>query len=504
MLASNSSGQVMPSVAKRPSAGRITRSLVWFHRWLGIATCLVFALWFASGAVLLFQPFPSLSRDAQMGFQRPVDLADIRVAPSEAIIAAGGYASGLRLVQYGDRPTYLVEYDNKIVALDARTGAVLQPLNVSQAQAIAIVAFGGGAATNGPFSYDQWIVHNQFDSLRPLYRIDLGDKLGTQFYLSARTGELVQRTTFHERAWNWVGAVLHWVYFTPVRSSFALWDNGVWIISFVTMLVAIAGTTLGIIRTIAAQRLRKPALSFFRPFWMRWHHILGLFASMFVLTWIFSGWLSMDHGRLFARGEATSAQISSYHGKPLVEALRPVSPASLRASGTTTEVSFDVVGGTPILIASHKNKRPALFDVNGEAFNSGALITSVRKGIAAAWPDARVRRIDAVETTDVYALAEGWPTSAVRVTLDGQPDAPAVYVDGANGRLLTVMSPSRATYAWIYYALHTFNFPGLTTRPLLRETLVMIPLVFGFIFSITGVVIGFQRLRKSFRSSAGV
>ena len=137
MLASDAQGEVTPSTAKRPSAGRITGSLVWFHRWLGIATCLVFALWFASGAVLLFQPFPSLSRDAQMELQRPVDLAAIRVAPSGAIHAAGTRASGLRLVQYGDQPAYLVEGDNKIVAVDARTGAALQLLNLAQAQALA-------------------------------------------------------------------------------------------------------------------------------------------------------------------------------------------------------------------------------------------------------------------------------------------------------------------------------------------------------------------------------
>lgn len=489
---------MIPSVARRPSAGRITRSLVWFHRWLGIATCLVFALWFASGAVLLFQPFPSLSRDAQLELQRPVDLAAVLVAPSRALSAVGGDASSLRLIQYGDRPAYLVQEDSRIVAVDARTGTILPMINVAQAKAVATAAFGVDTALYGPFSYDQWIVHNRFDPLRPLYRIDLGDEQGTQYYLSARTGELVQRTTRHERGWNWVGAVLHWVYFTPIRSSFALWDNGVWIISLITMLVAIAGTILGVIRTMAALRLRKPALSFFRPAWMRWHHILGLFASVFVLSWIFSGWLSMDHGRLFARGEATSAQISSYHGKPLVEALRSISPKSLRALGETTELSFDAVGGAPILIASHKDDARKLFDVNLEALNSGGLIASVRKGIAAAWPNTRVTRMDAVETTDVYALAEGWPPSAVRMTLDGPPDTPTVYVDGANGRLLTVMSTSRAAYAWIYYALHTFNFPGLTTRPLLRETLIMIPLIFGFMFSITGVVIGFQRLRKSF------
>ena len=36
------------------------RWLVWFHRWTGIALCLLFAVWFVTGAVMLFVPFPSL------------------------------------------------------------------------------------------------------------------------------------------------------------------------------------------------------------------------------------------------------------------------------------------------------------------------------------------------------------------------------------------------------------------------------------------------------------
>jgi hypothetical protein len=72
----------------------------------------------------------------------------------------------------------------------------------------------------------------------------------------------------------------------------------------------------------------------------------------------------------------------------------------------------------------------------------------------------------------------------------------SIYVDENEGRILTVMDRSRAAYAWIYYALHTFNFPGLTTRPLLRYVLVLIPLFLGFLFSVTGIVIGYRRLRK--------
>jgi len=46
------------------------------------------------------------------------------------------------------------------------------------------------------------------------------------------------------------------------------------------------------------------------------HHILGLFAATFVLMWIFSGWLSMDHGLLFSRGQLPVAETAGIAATP--------------------------------------------------------------------------------------------------------------------------------------------------------------------------------------------
>jgi uncharacterized iron-regulated membrane protein len=471
----------------RARPARITAGLVWFHRWLGIATCLVFALWFASGAVLLFKPFPSLSRTDQLALAAPIDTAGVAVSPAQAMAAAGVPASGLRLVQRGGAAAYLVEGGERTVPVDARSGHVL-PLLPPQA-----------AGAKGPaFDYDQWIVHNHFDPYRPVYRIagrGAGGG-GTDLYISAVTGEAVQRTTAPDRAWNWAGAVLHWVYFTPLRSSFAAWDWSVWILSFIAMLVAVAGTILGVIRTLAALRQRKPSLSFFRLNWLRWHHLLGLFASIFVLSWILSGWLSMDHGRLFDRGQPGNAQAAAYAGRPLHDALEEVDFGTIRHIRRAREIGFTVVGGQAVINAYDAQGRSERFNAAGRPIDDAAMTRLIVKGAQAAWPAAQVTGISPADPSGLYAHAEGWPPSAWHVRLTGGA-APDLYADGQTGQILTVMSNSRASYAWIYYALHTFSFPGLITRPWLRQTLILIPLALGFLFSVTGVVIGWQRLRKS-------
>ena len=47
---------------------------------------------------------------------------------------------------------------------------------------------------------------------------------------------------------------------------------------------------------------------------MAWHHIAGLIGGFFVLTWIVSGWLSMNPNGWFQRGPGDAAAMASYTG----------------------------------------------------------------------------------------------------------------------------------------------------------------------------------------------
>jgi hypothetical protein len=69
------------------------------------------------------------------------------------------------------------------------------------------------------------------------------------------------------------------------------------------------------------------------------------------------------------------------------------------------------------------------------------------------------------------------------------------HIDGADGRILERSDPSRRAYRWLYGALHTMDVPALTSRPQLRGALIVILCGLGFVFSMTGVIIGWRRLR---------
>jgi hypothetical protein len=482
----------------------INRWLAWFHRWAGVALCLFFAMWFASGAVLHFVSFPSLSDGDRHAASATIDPSRVNVSPGEALARIPA-ATDLRLVSVGSRPVYLAqEASGGWVSIAGDTGDVLQPMTARDATAIA-ERFGRHAAAgvSGPMDYDQWIVHQHFDPFRPFFRVRLVDAAETDVYVSARTGEVLQRTTFRQRAWNCSGAVIHWIYFTPLRKSWSAWNQVVWWLSLVALLSSAAGTWLGFIRMSANRTAGRKGLSPFRG-WMRWHHIIGLFASVIVFTWMLSGWLSMDHGRLFSHAEASQQQSLRMRGSTLRAIAGAIPLALIQRAAPATEIVLNAVAGSPFITAYDAAGAAHLYFAEGSEDHGHGRLSSklLLVGLNQVWPS----EVHAIPTSDayddVYRLAES-TTGAALFEVDGNSGL-RVYVDQYSGRLLAVMNASRRDYAWIYYALHTFQFPGLVHHPVVRTTLILLLLALGFLASVTGVVLSVKRLRREFASTSAI
>jgi hypothetical protein len=226
------------------------RVLAALHRWWGVAFCLLFAIWFASGMVMHFVPFP-----ARIETGRPGGLAP----------AGNGRAGSERDAL-------------RIAAAFARE----HQLDPSHAHA-------------GPIDYDQWTVAGEFDSDRPLYRIALEDGAGTELYVSSATGDVVLLTTRNVRLANYFGSVAHWIYPTVLRHNRQLWSTLMWWLSLVATIGAGIGVTVGLARLWTG----APYVGL-----QRWHHILGLIMAPFTLCWIFSGFLSMVDEGPFGNGAA--------------------------------------------------------------------------------------------------------------------------------------------------------------------------------------------------------
>jgi hypothetical protein len=471
-------------------------AIVLSHRWLGIAFCLLFAMWFASGIVMHFVPFPSLTEAERFAGLAPVERAQRIMSVGDAV-AVSGITDGtrVRLIQRGDGPVYVVSGPSIVRAVHASDGAdaTVEFPDVALAIARAYADRRGLDAAHAMIAahadYDQWSVPNGFDRHRPLFRIALGDAAGTEIYVSSRTGEVVLDTTRSERGWNWAGSVLHWIYPTVLRSNWSLWDQVVSTLSLVALIAAVLGAVLGVVRI----RIRGGISSPYRG-WHALHHIIGLVSTVFVLTWIFSGWLSMDHGRLFSRGQLTSTEAGVTNAVPDWRAAssvdqRPLSP--------------------PVLEIEWFAFNRSVFRRDRTGLNSQTLTK--------AGEPARARQMAFVDEQDVLnlttRLAAGCGAASVLADNDDYaaqsivPGAP-VYrsrcgdlwfdIDGADGRVLQRLDASRRAYRWFYGALHTLDFPVLMVHPRLRDVLIVGLCALGLVFSVTGIVVGWRRLRATF------
>ncbi|MBR0956423.1 PepSY domain-containing protein [Bradyrhizobium japonicum] len=468
-------------------------AIVLSHRWLGIAFCLLFAMWFATGIVMHYVPFPSLTEAERFAGLAPLDRDGTRISVADAVAASGiTDATRVRLIQRSDGAVYIVSGASGQRAIRATDGnnALVKSAGVAlvlaQAHASQRKIDASHASIVGHADYDQWSVPNGYDRHRPLFRVALGDVAGTEVYVSSLTGEIVLDTTQSERGWNWVGSVLHWIYPTLLRSNWALWDRVVWTLSLLALIAALLGAVLGIARI----RFRKGQISSPYRGWHALHHLIGLAAALFVLTWIFSGWLSMDHGRLFSRGQLTPAEAGVVNAAPDWREAptldrQPISPSA-------REVEWFAFNGHVYRRGRVDLGRQALIKA-GDVPRDEREFLSAREVLT-----LTMRLVAGCDAPSVVADDDFYSVQAA------SPGAP-VYrfrcnelwfdIDGADGRVLQRLDASRRAYRWAYSALHTFDVPVLMAHPYLREILIVGLCALGLVFSMTGIVIGWRRLR---------
>ena len=472
------------------------RALTLVHRWLGILFCLLFAMWFASGIVMHFVPFPSLAEGERIDGLRAVEASPGLHSPAEAAGAVRD-AVRVRLLSRIDRPVYLVSGTSGVRAFDAsdlsdaavRSEALAVAIAVDHARRRKMDAQAGFAELT---TYDQWTLSGALNRHRPLYRVALNDQTGTHLYVSSATGEVVCDTTWRERAWNYFGSVAHWIYPTVLRSRAAVWNTTVWSLSLAALIAALAGSVLGILRINLAEGLIAS------PYqgWYKWHHLLGLGCMVFVVSWIFSGWLSMDSGRLFSTGAVTAGDSGKLAGVPAWDDLskaewRPISVAAREIewfsfdgkiyrrerTGLDTQRLFAVDAGT---------EAPQGFLTAGEI---GGLVARLA-------PDCNAPVV--VADDDNYVISSSIPNAPVYRSVCAEA---WYHVDGTSGAILERLDRSSRIYRWLYSALHTLDFPALSAYPMLRSALIVLLCGCGLVFSLTGVVIGWHRLRQQFAGS---
>jgi uncharacterized iron-regulated membrane protein len=475
---------------------RARRWLYVTHRWIGIGTCLLFAMWFVSGVVMMYVAFPQLTDTERWAALPPIAWEKVQVSPDRAMEAAGftRYPRDLRLAMLSEQPVYrLLGWSGERKTVSAVDGHIVEYVTPEQALAVArLHPSGVRLELMETVERDQWSVTARFDPLRPLYLISLGDPGGTELYVSSRNGEIALDTTRTERVWNWLGSIPHWIYPTVLRKDGATWRLVVLWISGICMVTAVTGFWIGILRVRLRRRYASGAVTPYRG-WMAWHHIAGLIGGILVFTWMFSGWLSLNPGDWFAgRGTAREAAVR-YGGSE-----GPHMPADFLSKPSSgepaVEARFVWLGGKPLVVLTGSDGTRRTLD---PATGNAAVISDERIFEAARRlvPDAVMSMRLRLEAPDAYWYSHHQQRQMPVLRAGFDDDAHSwFHLDPVTGDILGRTDDSRRTYRWLFNALHSFDFALLLRYRPAWDAVVWLLSLLGLIVSVSGVVIGWRRL----------
>ncbi len=227
----------------------IKRAVIFVHRWLGVALCLFFLLWFPSGIGMMYWDFPGVTAADRLEHAAALEASAVHLSPADAYAVSGltQPPSQVRLNTFDGRPVYRFRAGRSETIVYADTGERQREVTSEmRARAAAAWAHDRGSARSVEtlFEADQWTVQGSFASQRPLTKFSWPS--GEQVYVGYASGEVVQYTTPASRLGAYLGPIPHWLYFTPLRKHQLAWDRVVTWSSGIGTIAAILGIVVGI------------------------------------------------------------------------------------------------------------------------------------------------------------------------------------------------------------------------------------------------------------------
>ena len=504
------------------------RALILLHRYLGIALSALFVMWFATGIAMMYaREMPRLTAEMRLNRLSPVDLGAVRLTPAEAVQRADwdGAPPRATLLTVMDRPAYRFGGRDSVTVF-ADTGDLLDTVGADKAKTVASRFM---QLPDSQLTYvatlsrpDQWTLQQRM----PVHKFTVDDQDATELYVSEHTAEVTVMTTRRSRLLAWIGAIPHWLYFAPLRINGEVWRQVVLWTSGLGIALALFGIVLGIVQLRISRPFRLSRIGSYLPYSgsMRWHYIAGLVFGLFTLTWVFSGWLSMEPW-----GWATNAGVqggglrAAFTGAPGALADFPSfshpgwSAVSDRAE--IKEIEFVRIQDKPVLVVHRQPDEAARTEIRGhqpyfadrskdparllidaatlqarhEPFSAESLLARVRTAL----PDTPVIESAMLDAYDSYYYSRDGaaPLPVLRVKL-GDDDRTWLYIDPLMSQLVARIHRLDRVERWLYNGMHSLDFAfWYTRRPLWDVGMIALSLG-GFTVSALGFYLGLRRLRR--------
>jgi len=525
----------------RPTA-LLKRSLIFVHRWLGVALSLVFLLWFASGIVMMYWTYPDVSAQDRLQRAPTLDPAHIKLSAEEASATLGldQPPAQVRLTSFDGRPVYRIGIGGRgggrggggggggfamVYADDGTEQLGVDDAMVDRAASAWAARPVAEATKTIADEVDQWTV-GDLRSRLPLRKYAWPD--GQQVYVDGDTAEVVQYTTSSSRFWAYLGAIPHWLYFTPLRKHGRQWFSFVVWSSMIGTVSALIGVVVALWMYSPGKRYRHAGAPTSIPYkgWKRWHTLFGLFFGVVTTTWAFSGLLSMGPFPIVDRlteltvpeepprgrgagDNAAAGRGRGGRGGNLAGALRgrgrpPLSSYSGKHPGTAIasvpgfavkELEYTAFAGEPVYIASAGDGATRIIPVRGEprtTFDPDAVMQIVREAAGGTLSELRL-----MHEYDAYYLDRRGerPLPVVYARMNDAVGT-RYYIDPKTARVAGTYSARNWVNRWLYHGLHSLDFPWLYKHRPLWDIVVIALMLGGTALCLTSIVLTWRVLMR--------
>lgn len=501
------------------------RWMIYIHRWLGIAGCLLFIAWFISGIAMMYHRMPFVSTDERAFHAEPLDASAVRITPADAAQRAKVRSpNGVELGMLLGRPVYRFP-GRAPVGVFADDGTTVGDVTKDDAMRVAAEWSPPSTATaryeQTLTISDQWTL--QARQHLPIHKIALGDAADTRLYISSKSGEVVVDANRRERVWGYIGPVMHWLYLPVIRRNGPAWTQVILWTSGVGCVMCIAGLVVGVLRFSPRARFRQRQGGVRTPYigLMKWHHYAGLVFGVITLTWTFSGLMSMGPFELFSEGPPPEALRDVLVGKPdfaRVGVPEVQAAAVAIASGFAAKtMMLSGFRGTPYWMSDAAPEslfiHPRTTTQNSPRAHRVISAIDPAAGPFARFENAVIERVARDAMPGVPIADATWLTQYDNHYLHrtGERSIPVyrvryadaretwIYFDPLRGTAPLVLRPKERLDRWLYQGLHSLSWPAFYFRRPLWDVVTIVLMLGGLALGITTLTPAWQRVRRRTR-----
>lgn len=479
----------------------IRRLLYSSHRFLGFIICILLSMWFFTGLVITYYPFPNVTNEQKYANMESIQMGNqsFNIFDSLNKIAQQEKIKKISLEQFQGQPFYHIKTDQKEYKLSSVAQQIEQNIDLNTIRAIA------QRWSEKPISKidtlaerDIWIMYNRYIKELPIYKIYFDDEEKHQLYISSKTGEVQQFTSFSERAWAYIGAIPHKLYIPALRKNTKLWADTVTVFSLIALFVGLSGLYVGIDACVRRYKNRKKIESPYRKKAYRWHHILGIIFSLFIITWSISGalslrkapqWMTKTHNPIpmGIKGEAIGFDKFVLDYKEILEQYDSVK-----------RIEWSYFQDKPVYNVIIDNKRVS-FDASSPIVQELNLTEIDIKNVVRYNHGEVDYKVETISDYEDYYMpwTRSLPLPVYKVAVADE-DNSIYYINPKNGDYKYVNN-NRKIRKWLFFGLHYFHIKWLVDRPVLW-TITLWTLTLGCLgVSLTGVWLGGRYYKRKFR-----